>query len=51
MGAVDRPENTGFLPGAGSLNCGHNDPNRRSALTEYLVRDGIKHGRWPLFAS
>lgn len=31
-------------PGAGWPNYRHNDPNLRSALTEYLIRDGIAHG-------
>ena len=41
MRAVDGRENTDFLPGAGSLNCGHYHPNLRAALTEYLMRDGM----------
>ena len=44
MRDVDGRENTDFLSGAGSLNCGHNDPNLRPALTEYLMRDGATHG-------
>jgi 4-aminobutyrate aminotransferase-like enzyme len=42
--AVGGRENTDFLPGADSLNCGHNDPNLRAALTEYLMRNGILRG-------
>ena len=44
MRAVDGRENTDFLPGAGSLNCGHYHPNLRAALTEYLMRDGMTRG-------
>ena len=32
-----------FLSSAGLLNYGHNDPNLRSALTEYLMRDCTTH--------
>ena len=32
-------ENTDFLFGAGSLNCGGNNPNLHAALTEYLIHD------------
>ena len=33
-----------FLAGAGSLNYGHNDPDMRDALVEYLGSGGITHG-------
>lgn len=33
-----------FLAGAGSLNYGHNNPNLKSALLEYIESDGIAHG-------
>ncbi|WP_432087365.1 aspartate aminotransferase family protein [Streptomyces sp. bgisy095] len=33
-----------FFAGAGALNYGHNPPALRSALLEYLTRDGITHG-------
>ncbi|MBO0333980.1 diaminobutyrate--2-oxoglutarate transaminase [Sneathiella sp. CAU 1612] len=33
-----------FLAGAGSLNYGHNDPDMREALIEYLGSGGITHG-------
>ena len=36
MRDVDGREYTDFLSGAGSLNCGHNNPNLHSAFTEYL---------------
>jgi diaminobutyrate-2-oxoglutarate transaminase len=36
-------ESIDFLSAAGSLNYRHNDPNLRSALTEYLLRVGISH--------
>ncbi|HEX5485969.1 MAG TPA: diaminobutyrate--2-oxoglutarate transaminase [Limnobacter sp.] len=32
-----------FLSGAGSLNYGHNDPEMKSALVDYLMEDGIGH--------
>ncbi|WP_052865299.1 diaminobutyrate--2-oxoglutarate transaminase [Streptomyces niger] len=33
-----------FFAGAGSLNYGHNNPVLKSALLDYLGRDGITHG-------
>lgn len=33
-----------FLAGAGALNYGHNDPDMRSALIDYISGDGIAHG-------
>jgi diaminobutyrate-2-oxoglutarate transaminase len=33
-----------FLAGAGSLNYGHNDPDLKASLLEYISRDGIAHG-------
>lgn len=33
-----------FLAGAGSLNYGHNDPDMKAALMEYIAGDGITHG-------
>ncbi|HEX4917589.1 MAG TPA: diaminobutyrate--2-oxoglutarate transaminase [Limnobacter sp.] len=32
-----------FLSGAGSLNYGHNDPEMKSALLDYIADDGIGH--------
>lgn len=32
-----------FLSGAGSLNYGHNDPDMKEALIDYLLSDGITH--------
>ena len=32
-----------FLSGAGSLNYGHNDPEMKSELIDYLTDDGIGH--------
>lgn len=32
-----------FLSGAGSLNYGHNDPEMKSALLDYIMDDGIGH--------
>lgn len=33
-----------FLAGAGALNYGHNDPDLKAALLDYLAGDGIAHG-------
>jgi 4-aminobutyrate aminotransferase-like enzyme len=44
MRDVDGRQNTDFLSSAGSLNCGHNNPNLQPALTEYLMRDGLTPG-------
>jgi hypothetical protein len=33
-----------FLSGTGSLNYGRNNPDKRAALIDYLMRDGITHG-------
>lgn len=33
-----------FLAGAGTLNYGHNHPELKSALIEYIQEDGIAHG-------
>jgi diaminobutyrate-2-oxoglutarate transaminase len=44
MRDIDGREYIDFLSGAGSLNYGHNDPDMRTALIEYLMRDGITHG-------
>jgi diaminobutyrate-2-oxoglutarate transaminase len=38
---VEGLESIDFLSVVGSLNNGHKDPNLGSALTEYLLRDGI----------
>jgi diaminobutyrate-2-oxoglutarate transaminase len=32
-----------FLAGAGSLNYGHNDPDLKAALLEYIEHDGVAH--------
>jgi diaminobutyrate-2-oxoglutarate transaminase len=32
-----------FLAGAGALNYGHNDPDLKAALVDYLAADGIAH--------
>ncbi|MGY6547579.1 MAG: diaminobutyrate--2-oxoglutarate transaminase [Roseinatronobacter sp.] len=37
-------EYTDFLAGCSSLNYGHNDPDMKAALVEYLTRDGVTHG-------
>ena len=44
MRDVEGREYIDFLSGAGSLNYGHNDPDMRAALIDYLMRDGISHG-------
>jgi diaminobutyrate-2-oxoglutarate transaminase len=33
-----------FLAGAGALNYGHNDPDMKRALIDYIAGDGIAHG-------
>ncbi|MGH3824471.1 MAG: diaminobutyrate--2-oxoglutarate transaminase [Pseudonocardiaceae bacterium] len=33
-----------FLAGAGALNYGHNDPDMKQALLDYIAGDGIAHG-------
>lgn len=35
---------TDFLAGCSSLNYGHNDPDLKRALLDYIGRDGIAHG-------
>lgn len=39
----DKPY-TDFLAGCSTLNYGHNDPDLKSALIEYISNDGIAHG-------
>ncbi|MFF1278612.1 hypothetical protein ACFVZC_35395 [Streptomyces marokkonensis] len=34
----------GFFAGAGALNYGHNPPELKAALLEYLSGDGVTHG-------
>ncbi|CUH39466.1 Diaminobutyrate--2-oxoglutarate transaminase [Jannaschia seosinensis] len=33
-----------FLAGCSSLNYGHNDPDMKSALVDYITADGVTHG-------
>ncbi len=40
----DGKEYIDFLAGAGSLNYGHNDPDMRDALIDYINSGGITHG-------
>ncbi len=40
----DGNEYIDFLAGAGSLNYGHNDPDMRDALVDYIGSGGITHG-------
>ncbi|MBO9577145.1 MAG: diaminobutyrate--2-oxoglutarate transaminase [Microbacteriaceae bacterium] len=42
--AADGAEYLDFFAGAGTLNYGHNNPAFKSAIIEYLERDGIVHG-------
>jgi 4-aminobutyrate aminotransferase-like enzyme len=44
MRDLDGWEYIDFLSGTGSLNYGHNNPDKRAALIDYLIRDGITHG-------
>ena len=37
-------EHIDFLAGCSSLNYGHNDPDMKAALIEYITADGIAHG-------
>jgi diaminobutyrate-2-oxoglutarate transaminase len=41
---ADGREYIDFLAGAGALNYGHNDPDMKDALLEYISGDGIAHG-------
>jgi diaminobutyrate-2-oxoglutarate transaminase len=40
---VEGHEYIDFLAGCASLNYGHNDPDMKAALLEYITRDGIAH--------
>jgi diaminobutyrate-2-oxoglutarate transaminase len=40
---IEGREYIDFLAGAGSLNYGHNDPDMKAALIDYLAQDGITH--------
>jgi diaminobutyrate-2-oxoglutarate transaminase len=40
----DGTEYTDFLAGCSSLNYGHNDPDLKAALTDYIAGDGVTHG-------
>jgi diaminobutyrate-2-oxoglutarate transaminase len=41
---VDGRAYTDFLAGCSSLNYGHNDPDMKAALVDYIVNDGVTHG-------
>jgi len=41
---VDGRSYTDFLAGCSSLNYGHNDPDMKAALIDYIVHDGVTHG-------
>ncbi|KGX87432.1 diaminobutyrate--2-oxoglutarate transaminase [Pontibacillus marinus] len=40
---VNQKEYLDFFSGAGALNYGHNDPNMKEKLIEYITDDGITH--------
>ena len=40
---VDGDDYLDFFGGAGALNYGHNDDDMKSALLEYIQRDGVTH--------
>jgi len=40
---VNNKEYLDFFSGAGALNYGHNDPNMKEKLVEYITDDGITH--------
>ncbi|SMO99758.1 diaminobutyrate--2-oxoglutarate transaminase [Paracoccus laeviglucosivorans] len=40
----DGQAHTDFLSGCSSLNYGHNDPDLKQALIDYVSRDGVAHG-------
>ena len=44
MFAEDGTEYVDFLAGCSSLNYGHNDPDMKAALIEYISNDGMAHG-------
>ncbi len=41
---ADGREYTDFLAGCSSLNYGHNDPDMKQALIDYISNDGVAHG-------
>ncbi|WP_424982587.1 diaminobutyrate--2-oxoglutarate transaminase [Maritalea sp. S77] len=41
---ADEKEYIDFLAGCASLNYGHNDPDMKQALIDFISRDGIAHG-------
>lgn len=41
---VDGREYIDFLAGCSSLNYGHNDPDMKAALVDYISSDGVAHG-------
>lgn len=41
---VDGRSYIDFLAGCSSLNYGHNDPDMKSALIDYIANDGVTHG-------
>jgi len=44
MRDLDGWEYIDFLSGTGSLNYGRNNPDKRAALIDYVMGDGITHG-------
>ncbi|KFB08895.1 diaminobutyrate--2-oxoglutarate transaminase [Nitratireductor basaltis] len=41
---ADGKEYIDFLAGCSSLNYGHNDPDMKTALVDYITNDGVTHG-------
>lgn len=41
---IEGREYIDFLAGCASLNYGHNDPDMKSALVDYIMSDGVTHG-------
>ncbi|UUP17200.1 diaminobutyrate--2-oxoglutarate transaminase [Nitratireductor thuwali] len=44
MKGADGREYIDFLAGCSSLNYGHNDPDMKKALVDYITSDGVTHG-------
>src|SRR3546814_1099900 len=42
--AADGRRYLDFLAGCSTLNYGHNDPDMKQALVDYILRDGVAHG-------
>lgn len=44
LSGADGHSYTDFLAGCSSLNYGHNDPDMKAALVDYITADGVAHG-------